>query len=173
MVIEAIVGNLKELGSKVTGVDPIELTADLRTRPHFRRPSASGAEIVVSLPRGEVLEEGDVLRIEGGIAVVVRAAAEDLLEVRPRTALEWGVTAYQLGNLHRDVRFRDDCLLSPYEESTEQVLKASGVPFARVQRSFSGARYGAYTGHPEHPSLVAQRHSPHHAAHAHVRREHV
>ncbi|MCW5623264.1 MAG: urease accessory protein UreE [Burkholderiales bacterium] len=173
MVIEAIVGKLDDLGAQVKSTDPIELTADLRTRPHFRRPSLSGTEIVVSLPRGTMLDEGDVLQITDGVAVVVRAAPEDLLEVRPRTALEWGVTAYQLGNLHRDVRFRDDCLLSPYEESTEQVLKASGVPYARVLRSFSGARYGAYTGHPEHPSLVAQRHRHTHGAPGHVDHEHV
>jgi len=173
MVIESVLGNVERLGSQVTAVDPIELTADLLTRPHFRRTSSSGAEVVVSLPRGVTLEEGDVLSITEGVAVVVRAAPEDLLEVRPRTALEWGVTAYQLGNLHRDVRFRDDCLLSPYEASTEQVLRASGVPFERVMRSFAGARYGAYTGHPEHPSLVAQRHQHTHGTHSHAGHEHV
>jgi urease accessory protein len=170
MVIESVLGNLESLGSQVKAVDPIELTADLRTRPHFRRTAASGAEVTVSLPRGVTLEEGDVLSLTGGVAVVVRAAPEDLLEVRPRTALEWGVTAYQLGNLHRDVRFGDDCLLSPYEESTEQVLRASGVPYERVMRSFAGARYGAYTGHP---SLVGQRHSHAHVSHGHAGHEHV
>lgn len=150
MVIESVVGRIADLTSQVKVIDALELTAEQRQRPHFRLKTKSGREVVVSLPRGEELQDGDVIALHDGIAVVVQAAAEDLLEVTPRSAHEWGVVAYQLGNLHREVRFLDASMLTPYEASTEQVLRHSGVLYQRVQRSFSGDRYGAYTGEDGH-----------------------
>lgn len=149
MVIENVVGRIADLTSEVKIVDALELTAEQRQRPHFRLCTKSGKEVFVSLPRGVELQDGDVISLDDGIAVVVQAAAEDLLEVTPRSAREWGVIAYQLGNLHREVRFLIDAMLTPYEESTEQVLRGSGVAYRRIQRSFGGNRYGTFTG--EHP----------------------
>ena len=149
MVIENVVGRIGDLTSEVKVVDALELTAEQRQRPHFRLRTKSGKEVFVSLPRGVELQDGDVISLENGNAVVVQAAAEDLLEVTPRSAREWGVVAYQLGNLHREVRFLVDAMLTPYEESTEQVLRNSGVIYRRIQRSFGGNRYGPFTG--EHP----------------------
>ncbi len=156
MLIDKPIGKLSSLGAAVCSVDPLELTADQRARPHFRKRTAAGVEVIVSLPRGSHLDDGDVLCLDNGVAVVVRAAPEDLLEVTPRTAREWGVVGYQLGNLHRDVRFQDECLLTPYEHSTEQVLASLGVPCSRITRSFTGARYGAYTGHDQTSTKYVQ-----------------
>lgn len=161
-VIETVVGTRESLGGRIRSEDPLELSADLRARPHFRMATRSGRELMVSLERGVELQEGDVLLLEGDAAVVVHAAPEDVLSVMPRTAREWGVIAFQLGNLHRDVRFVAEAILTPYEESTEMVLRASGVPFARIQRPFTGDRYGAYTG--DHGHDHSHGTSPHYHA---------
>jgi urease accessory protein len=150
MVIESVVGRMADLTTQVKVVDALELTADQRQRPHFRLRTKSGKEVFVSLPRGTELQDGDILQLQDGVATVVQAAAEDLIEVTPRSEREWGVVAYQLGNLHREVRFLEAAMLTPYEGSTEMVLKQSGVAYTRVQRSFAGDRYGAYMGEHEH-----------------------
>jgi len=166
MVVESIVGRIADLSSQVKVIDPLELTAEQRQRPHFRLRAKSGTEVFVSLPRGVELQDGDVLFLQDGIAIVVQAAAEDLLEITPRSAREWGAIAYQLGNLHREVRFLEAGMLTPYEASTEQVLRSSGVAFKRVQRSFAGERYGAYTG--EHGDSHGHGHN-HGSANGHRR----
>lgn len=150
MVIDSVVGRLADLKSEVKVVDPLELTAEQRQRPHFRLCTKSGTEVFVSLPRGTELQDGDVIHLLQGVAVVVQAATEDLLEVSPRSAREWGVVAYQLGNLHREVRFLEAAMLTAYDDSTEQVLRTSGVAYKRVQRSFGGNRYGTHTGEHSH-----------------------
>jgi urease accessory protein len=150
MVIDNVVGRLADLTSQVKIVDPLELTAEQRQRPHFRLCTKSGTEVFVSLPRGTELQDGDVIHLLDGVAVVVQAATEDLLEVTPRSAREWGIVAYQLGNLHREVRFLEAAMLTPYDDSTEQVLRTSGVAYRRVQRNFGGNRYGTYTGEHSH-----------------------
>ena len=155
MLIESIAGRLEDLATQVREIDPLELAAEVRARPHFRMRTPAGRELAVSLERGTELQEGDVL--------VVHAAPEDLIEVAPRSAREWGVAAWQLGNLHREVRFGERTMLTPYEPSTAEVLAQSGIPHARVERPFVGDRYGAYMGdHHEHGALSRPNHGHHH-----------
>src|SRR3546814_9266173 len=69
------------------------------------------------------LADGDVLALDGGTAVVVQAAPEELYVVRPRgEPLDWAVVGYQLGNLHRPVRFGDGALLTPVDPMVAEPL---------------------------------------------------
>ena len=146
-VVEAVLGNLSELGQRVEAVDELELTTEERERAHLRARSRGNRELIISLPRGEELHDGDVVYVEDGVAVVVAAAPEDVLEVNPRTTREWALTAYQLGNLHRPARFLPDAILTPYDRSSAEMLRALGVATRRVKRGFVGERCRALTDH--------------------------
>jgi urease accessory protein len=146
-VVEAVLGNLTELGLPVEAVDELELTAEERERAHLRARSRGNRELIISLPRGEELHDGDVVYIEGGVAVVVAAAPEDVLEVSPRTTREWALAAYQLGNLHRPARFLPDAILTPYDRSSAEMLRALGVATHRLKRGFAGERCRALAHH--------------------------
>jgi urease accessory protein len=142
-VVAAVLGNLADFDPGVERVDELELTAEERERAHRRVRSRGNRELIISLPRGEELHDGDVVYVEGGVAVVVVAAPEDVLEVSPRTTREWALVAYQLGNLHRPARFLEDAILTPYDGSTGDVLRGLGLLVRRVTRGFVGERYGA------------------------------
>ncbi|MFT4099469.1 MAG: urease accessory protein UreE [Burkholderiaceae bacterium] len=144
MIIDRIVGKFADLQSRITAVDPVELPADKRQSPHWRARSRDGRSLAVSLPRGDELFEGDVLLIDGGTAVVVAAAPEDLLEVMPGSPRQWGIAAYQLGNLHRELRFLADSMLTPYDAIAEAVLRQAGIACRRATRAFTGERFGAH-----------------------------
>jgi urease accessory protein len=146
-VVEAVLGNLTELDRPVKAVDELDLTAEERERAHLRARSRGNREFIISLPRGAELHDGDVVYVEGGVAVVVVAAPEDVLEVSPRTPREWALAAYQLGNLHRPARFLPDAILTPYDRSSAEMLRALGVVTRRVQRGFVGERCRALTNH--------------------------
>ena len=139
-VVAAVLGKLADLNRPVEAVDELALTTAERERAHLRARSRGNRELIISLPRGQELHDGDVVHVEGGVAVVVVAAPEDVLEVRPRTAREWALAAYQLGNLHRPARFLGDAILTPYDRSTAKVLLALGVATRRTTRSFVGER---------------------------------
>ncbi|TAK76952.1 MAG: urease accessory protein UreE [Aquabacterium sp.] len=145
-VIVEIAGRLADLQPRVRGTDTLELNAEQRERPHMKVRSQGGRELSISLPRGEELEEGDVVLVDDGVAVVVAAATEDLLEVLPRSGRQWAMAANQLGNLHRPVRFLAQTMLTPYDHILEHVLMDMGVEFERVRRGFTGDRVAAYTG---------------------------
>jgi len=146
-VVEAVLGSLTELDRPVEAVDELDLTAEERERAHVRARSRGNRELIISLPRGEELHDGDVVYIEDGVAVVVVAAPEDVLEVSPRTPREWALAAYQLGNLHRPARFLPDAILTPYDRSSAETLRALGVAAHRVKRGFVGERCRALTRH--------------------------
>jgi urease accessory protein len=146
-VVEAVLGNLTELDRPVEAVDELDLTAEERERAHLRARSRGNRELIISLPRGVELHDGDVVYIEDGVTVVVVAAPEDVLEVSPRTPREWALAAYQLGNLHRPARFLPDAILTPYDRSSAETLRALGVATHRVQRGFVGERCRALTHH--------------------------
>jgi urease accessory protein len=149
-VVAAVLGRLGELNKPVDSVDELELTTAERERAHLRVRSRGNRELIISLPRGEELHDGDVVHLEGGVAVVVVAAPEDVLEVSPRTTREWALAAYQLGNLHRPARFLGDAILTPYDRSSAEVLRALGVPTRRATRDFVGERCGAIMHHHGH-----------------------
>lgn len=139
-VVERVLGRLADHEGSIREVDPLELTSEQRSRSHLRGYTKAGRELLVSLERGQELEDGDVLAVDDGVAVVVAAAAEDVLEVLPRSPREWGVAAYQLGNMHRSVRFNAEGFLTPYEPSSEDLLRSLGVRHRRLQRAFTGER---------------------------------
>jgi urease accessory protein len=151
-VVASVLGKLAELDRPIEAVDELELTTAERERAHLRVRSRGNRELIISLPRGDELQEGDVVHVDDGVAVVVVAAPEDVLEVSPRTTREWALAAYQLGNLHRPARFLGDAILTPYDRSTAEVLRALGVATRRAARGFVGERCRAvmhhHHGHP-------------------------
>lgn len=150
LLIERIVGRRAELAQSIRRLDNVELSAEQRERAHLRVTSQAGRELLISLPRGVELNEDDILELVDGVAIRVVASAEDLIEVRPRSAREWAMTANQLGNLHRPVRFLTETMLVPYDHLLEEVLRDMGVPFERSSRGFIGERVPAYTGSGPH-----------------------
>jgi urease accessory protein len=147
-VVTRIVGRLADLKDKVTASDPLVLTSEERSSAHFVRSTEQGRTVRVSLPRGTEIADGDVLAIDAGVAVVATAAPEDLLAVTPRGApIDWAAVGYQLGNLHRPMRFAEDRMLTPVDAMVEDLLQRMGVPFQRVRAPFVGRRYGSMTGH--------------------------
>ena len=148
-VVAAVLGNVAELDREIETVDQLVLTVEERERAHLRARSTGNRELIISLPRGEELHEGDVVYIEGGVAIAVVAAPEDVLEVRPRTTREWALAAYQLGNLHRPARFLPDAILTSYDRSSEEALRALGVPTRRARRGFVGERPASFV-HQHH-----------------------
>jgi urease accessory protein len=150
-IATTVLGNEGDFRSKVREFDEVALTAEERASPHMAVESLQGRRIRISLPRGEQheLQDGDVLLVneDQDWALVVRAADEDLFVLRPETALDWGIAGYQLGNLHRPVRFMPETMLTPYDPMVASVLNDLGIPYSRNNTPFVGRRVGSHTGH--------------------------
>jgi urease accessory protein UreE len=146
-VVTKIIGTVETLNGHFQREDPLLLTSDERASPHLVGSTVGGRSVRVSLPRESELHSGDVLALEGEVAIVVRAASEDLLVIEPRDALQWGIAGFQLGNLHRPVRFTATAMLTPTDGMVADLLNRLNISYARRTIPFEGKRYGSFTGH--------------------------
>lgn len=149
-VVTAVLGTVDSLRAEIESEDPILLNSEERASAHLVGRSEGGRSVRISLPRGSEINDGDVLALEGTTAVVARAAPEALYVIRPEDAYTWGVAGYQLGNLHRPVRFAGDGMLTPADPMVADLLTRLGIPFEERTIPFVGRRYGAHGAHHHH-----------------------
>jgi urease accessory protein len=126
--------------------DSVELDAEGR---HLRRKlliTRSGAELHVDFAHAAHLVEGDQLVRDDGGRVLVKAAAEPLMEVRGRDAAHLLQLAWHIGNRHlaaqispQHLRIRHDAVIATMLEQLGATVSAITAPFE--------PEHGAYHGH--------------------------
>jgi urease accessory protein UreE len=146
-VVAGVLGKVGDFEERVKGFDRLLLTLEERSNPHMVGHTEGGRTIRLSLERGTELIDGDVIAVDGDVAIVVAAAPEDIFVVSPRDAVEWGVAGYQLGNLHKQVRFTHDTMLTPADAAVAGILDRLEIPYDRGMTPFVGKRYGSHHHH--------------------------
>ena len=129
-----------------TATDAIELAAHDR---HIRRKliiTESGNEVLVDLPLAVMIEDGDHLELEDGTYLEVRAAEEDLLEVKAASAAHHGLLAWHIGNRHLAAQIEGDRILILRDHVLAVMLEQLGAKVKMVREQFQ-PEHGAYHGH--------------------------
>ena len=157
-IVTEIVGTLATLRSQINQTDALILTSEERLSPHMVRRTVGDRTVRISLPRSAELFDGDVLAIDAGVAVVVEAAPEDLFLLSPPDKLTWGVVGFQLGNLHRPVRFTETSILTTADPVVAEMLERIGIAFEHRMTPFIGHRYGAQANPHSHGHTHAHAH---------------
>ncbi|MGF1479550.1 MAG: urease accessory protein UreE [Cyanophyceae cyanobacterium] len=113
----------------------LALTADERTYSRRRFETNHHQVILLRLPRGTVLQNGDILRAETGERVKIVAKPEPVLTVTA-SPLNLLRTAYHLGNRHVSLeiaptylRLSRDLVLKKMLEQLDVRVKEEVVPF--------------------------------------------
>jgi urease accessory protein len=120
--------------------DRVTLGWEDRTQAHGRRRTDGGIEFGTSLPRGSVLREGDRLVLDAEQLVVsVVERAEPVFVVEPRSAPEWALFAYHIGNRHQPIMITDRSLVCPDAPGVEQLLLQHHMPYERAMLAFTPA----------------------------------
>jgi urease accessory protein len=120
--------------------DTVTLGWEDRTHVHGRRRTDGGVEFGTSLPRGSVLRDGDLFVLDAErLVVAVVEQAEPVFVVEPRSAPEWALFAYHIGNRHQPVMITDRSLVCPDAPGVEQLLQQHRMPYARATLPFTPA----------------------------------
>jgi urease accessory protein len=97
-------------------------------------------EFGTSLPRGTVLRGGDCLVLEDArLVVTVVERPEPVFVIEPRSASEWALFAYHIGNRHQPVMITDRALVCPDVAGVEQLLQQHRMPYTRAMMPFTPA----------------------------------
>jgi urease accessory protein len=126
-----------------------------------RTPLDSGEEVVLMLPRGEILRGGDLVTASDGRVIEVVAAPEKLLHIESDSLAK---IAYHLGNWHVPVQLGEGFLRIAADHVLEEMLRKLGAMVSEVEAPFepeAGAHAG---GHHEHDEMGhgGKTHEHHH-----------
>ena len=133
--------------------DSVTLLFDDRYRRRLRMLGDGGLDFLLDLVEPVVLHGGDGLRLEEGGFVEVRAAEEDLVEVRGRNAAAFARLAWHLGNRHLPAQIEADRSLIRDDHVIIDMLKGLGAEVRAVSAPFNpeGGAYGQYNHDHRHP----------------------
>lgn len=140
----------------------LKLTFDSRQRTRLRTQLASGEEVALALPRGEILRGGDLVVASDGRVIEVIAESEKVLHVTCASPEALTRAAYHLGNRHVPVEVGAGYLRIAADHVLEQMLRGLGATIAAMDAAFEpeAGAYGGGHGHDEadggHPGVIHQ-----------------
>jgi urease accessory protein len=133
----------------VPAADRLCLPFERRQKSRQRATLASGEEVAIDLPRGEVLRGGDWVVASDGRAIEVVAQSERVLHVACANGEALARAAYHLGNRHVPVQVGPGWLRLPYDHVLERMLQGLGMTLSTLDESFE-PEAGAYGAHHRH-----------------------
>ncbi len=123
------------------------LSAEERQRSRYLCQSSTGETLLLSLPRGTVLADGDCLITDlGDWRVRVRAKAEPVLIVQASYPLDLMRAAYHLGNRHVPLELTSHTLKLSADPVLREMLEHLGLTVSEGLEPFS-PEAGAYGHH--------------------------
>lgn len=138
---------IRRLAVKPAAVaDAITLDHETRGRRRLAMTADGGLAFLLDLPRPMNLDDGDALALEDGRLVVVRAAAEDVIEITAATPLRLAKIAWHLGNRHTPAEVTEDAIYVAPDHVLVEMVRGLGGASRPVKRPFRPEQ-GAYHGH--------------------------
>jgi len=126
-------------------IDTVTLDRASRYRRRIALTSDGGQALLLDLPEATYLADGDALAVETGV-IVVRAAAEPLMEVHAPSPQQLARIAWHIGNRHTPAEIADGAIYLLRDHVLQQMIEGLGGHVHHVTRPFQ-PEGGAYGGH--------------------------
>lgn len=117
--------------------------------------------VMLDLKEPVLFSHGDLLVVENGDLVEIRAADEKLFEVTAKSPLHLIELAWHLGNRHLSAQIEDGRILILRDHVIRAMLEGLGATVRDVEEPFQPAR-GAYHSHGSHDHGHHGHHHDHH-----------
>ena len=127
----------------------LELTAEERTRSRYRFPADDKQMVCLRLPRGTVLQDGDILQDDNNNFIKIIAKPEPVLTVTAQNHLDLIKAAYHLGNRHVQLEITPNYLRLSPDSVLRQMLENLGLQVSEDNLPFQ-PETGAYGHHHSH-----------------------
>ncbi|HEX2441015.1 MAG TPA: urease accessory protein UreE [Methylomirabilota bacterium] len=141
-VVTQTLGALEDSELRGRARDVVVMSAEERRWGRRRIVTRAGRELALALPTGVGVAVGEVLHVDAEWYVVVEAAAEPVLLVRPESWVEAVRLAFEVGNRHGALAVNGEWLLLPDEAAMEQLLARLGMAFERARAPFAPVGFG-------------------------------
>ena len=143
--------------------DHVVLDFDARHRRRIAMQGTHGLAFLLDLPKAIALRQGDGLVLDDGRIVEVKAAPEQLMEVRAADPYHLLRLAWHLGNRHLPAQIEAARILIRPDHVIADMLRGLGAQVRQVSEPFD----------PEGGAYSSDGHSGHdHSDHAHSGHDH-
>ena len=133
-----------------TEIASVTLPFDDRHRRRIKLTDDYGEYFLLDLAEATRLSDGDGLVLEEGDVLAVKAAEEDVLDIRCSVAKETARIAWHLGNRHTPVQVLiDGSLRIRFDHVLEEMAQGLGAETSRLSAPFE-PEAGAYAGGQSH-----------------------
>ncbi|QGQ47133.1 urease accessory protein UreE [Metabacillus sediminilitoris] len=139
MIIEKIVGNIKDLDTAPQHIERVYVRSDDLVKKIQRVKTDHGKEIGIRLKDIKELSDGDILFQDEKNSIVISVIEDDVIVIKPTSIQQMGEIAHQLGNRHLPAQFNKDEMIVQYDYLVEKLLNEHEVPFIREKRKMNEA----------------------------------
>lgn len=159
-------------------IETLTLDHEDRGRRRLALKGDAGLDVLLDLDKPTALKDGDAVRLEDGRLVLIRAAAQSLLEIRADNPLRLMRVAWHIGNRHTPAEITAEALYIENDHVLAEMVRGQGCAMAVVERPFQPER-GAYDhdhascDHPSHDHASHDHGSHARHDHAHDRHDHA
>ncbi|MEN5082236.1 urease accessory protein UreE [Bosea sp. TWI1241] len=149
-------------------VETLTLDHEDRNRRRVALKGDGGQDILLDLDKPTGLNDGDAVRLEDGSLVLIRAAAQTLIEIRADNPLRLMRVAWHIGNRHTPAEITADAIYIENDHVLAEMVRGQGCIMAEVSRPFQPER-GAYDhGHAHDDGCGCGHDHGHHHDHGHA-----
>ena len=139
-----VTDHLPAARAKGVPFDSLTLAHDERRLRRKLLTLPKGEEILLDFPAPVTLDHGDMLRLDDGRLVGIRAAEEAVYEIRGRDAAHIARLAWHIGNRHLPAQIEKSRILIRRDKIIRDMLLGLGATVTEITAHFS-PEHGAYS----------------------------
>jgi urease accessory protein len=147
-----------KLTEKTTSSDPFDATLTLplqhRIKSRLRVTLDNGQDAGLFLQRGTTLKDGEMLRSEDGLIILVKAAEEPVSSIVSDDAHLLSRACYHLGNRHVSIQIEPGRISYLHDHVLDEMLRGLGLevtvsnaPFEPEPGAYGGSAEKGHQGH--------------------------
>ena len=142
---------LRKLSKGLASSDSVTLNYDNRYRRRIAMKTDGGKDFLLDLAKTTELRSGDLIELEDGRFIEVKAASEKLMKATSDEPLLILKAAWHIGNRHLSCEIKMDNLIVRFDHVILQMLENLGLTLEVINQPFNpeGGAYGdtRTTGH--------------------------
>ncbi|CAN7597588.1 urease accessory protein UreE [Bosea sp. LjRoot90] len=159
-------------------VETLTLDHEDRNRRRVALKGDGGSDILLDLDKPTALGDGDAVKLEDGSLVLIKAAAQKLIEITAENPLRLMRVAWHIGNRHTPAEITSDAIYIEHDHVLAEMVRGQGCTMSEIERPFQPER-GAYDhdhadcghdhghAHHDHGHEHGHDHGHSHAGHSH------
>jgi urease accessory protein len=135
--------------------DSVTLDHEHRHRRRIRLTTDGDLEFLLDLDKASGLDDGDALELEDGRLIRVKAAPQQLLEIKAENPLRLLRIAWHIGNRHTPAEITADAIYIEEDHVLAEMVRGQGCSVAAVTRPLR-PEGGAYDHGHAHSHEIAE-----------------